>query len=779
MKVLVSWINEFLEEQLSPEQVAEAMEKAGIEVEDIIYPPQFNEGIVVAEITKVEAHPSADKLSVVNINSGSNTHQLVCGADNLYVGQKVAYVSPGSTLPGGTVIEKATIREVESEGMLASEKELELGTNHAGILDLDKSLSSGTPLNMVYGTEATVIDVSLAANRIDLLSIAGIAREVALYSHNQLKLLPRRGEDSRVDIQELVGKLFDNQIGEILERYMLVKVLLPKNPASPGWLRHRLQASGVKPVNLIVDITNYVMLEYGQPLHAFDAHKVKGEVVVRYAKDGEKLKTLDGTDRTLSNEDVVIADQQKVLALAGVMGGEACRVDENTKSILLEAAVFPAPLVRKSAQRHLLRTEASARFERSLPSELPLLGMVRALDLLEELGAGAADELQDEVNVKHVEIKVNFSQNRLQTLTGVEIDEETIKSLEKIGFSLTKTEDDKWEARVPFWRPDVVLAEDILEELVKIIGLENIPARLPDLIIKELKADKWIPFINQLRQGLRGLGMNEVITYPFVSPEQLKTLNLEPSEHLKLKNPRSTQQQYLQSSMLPSLLEAVANNFRTHEEFGFFEQGRNYLGARENEYEEEKALGVIFCGANAYRRVKNVVDNIAVLLNISLSLEQKNKKSFLHPGRQIGVIANGEQLGYIGQLHPGVLKQHKITEEVAFLQLNLEKLFLTKQEVKVIPVSKYQPSRRDITVIVENDTDWQDVKKAFTDTPETEITYLEEYFGKGIEEGQKALTLRLNFNPQTKTLTDKEIDERLQQILEILENNFKARLQEQ
>jgi len=913
MKVAAEWLNDYLPTKLSTRQLAEGLELAGIEVEQIISSKKLDSKIVIAGVKKVVQHPDADRLKLVEVSIGSKTLNIVCGALNVKAGMKAALALVGATLPDGTVIEKASIRGQTSNGMLCSAQELGLSDDHSGILELDADLPLGKALQDLWGA-SDIIEVKTHANRSDLQSVVGLAREIAAITDSELKMpsytvVSGQGQPITVKVEAL----------DKTPRYMALDLVIEADKATPGWLTTRLVASGVRPISLIVDVTNYVMLELGQPLHAFDAAKVKLPIVVRAAKNGEVLKTLDGVERKLSVQDLVIADANGAIALAGVMGGAGTQIIDTTRRIILESATFDGVSVRKTAVRHGLRTDASARFERRLPVQLAPLGLDRAAVLLAETAgakpsAAVSDNLQVWPWIQHIGARPS----RLSQLFGTKLDAKTIvKSLNQLGFvaekfdvvaearkhlgkpyvwgakfkthgtkafdcsyltdyiyslvglgightahqqfkngqpvhtgelkpgdllfrggpfqKLSKTEregvshsaiyigegkiihavdierndkaewvkrneqmvveeaaevmlkdpeylgarryaedlDDYVAVTASWWRPDVKAEEDVLEEVARIVGYDSLPAKLPPWQPTKLEPDGWWPRVWQAKATLKGLGLFEVMTYSFVSEKQLSDLGYEPPKHLKIKNPLSSEQAYMRSELLPSLVATVAKNAHYSRDFGLFELSKVFKANSQKAPEEPTHLAVI--SRQGYGGAKAALDVLAQELRLRPELKLR-KLPAMHPARSAQVWLGSRLLGVIGELHPDVLRADKIDGELGYLELDFGALVKLAGEPNYQPISRFPSVLRDLSRLVKDSVTWAEVRAVIEPAGQVQPTFLSDYYGAELVKGYKTIAVRLELSSPDKTLTDAEADKRLAEILKALERKLGAKL---
>ncbi len=765
MKVSHEWLQDYIGKKLSAADMASYLEQAGIEVEEIISSKKLDQNIVVGLVKKVVQHPNADRLKIADVELGGHKIvKVVCGGPNLAEGQTIALAQVGSVLPDGLEIKAAEIRGEKSNGMICSQQELGLGDDHAGIMVLDSGLRLGTPLYEVYGgTE--VIDLTTSANRSDLQSVIGLAREVAAMANVPLKLPQMREIRSEGRALKVVVE------SEKAARYLLQEFELDARHQTSRVARKHLEAQGTRSINIAVDITNYVLHEYGQPLHAFDADKVQLPITVRMAKKGEKLVTLDETERSLTTEDLVIADASGVIALAGVMGGQKTAVTTETKRILVESATFDGVTIRKTAVRHGLRTDASARYERGLPVELAAIGMQRAGDIIAAAVKGAPTSKRfDSLKKQPVPRTVNLRLARLDQILGMPVAPAVVRDrLQRLGFEVQGKE--TLLVRIPWWRTDVGIEEDLIEEVGRSIGYDDLPATLPAWNPSVVRFDRRQAKLWQLKAALRSLGMFEVVTYSFVSAEQLQNIGYQLDEHLKLQNPLSSEQAYLRSSLLPSLLSAAAANVRYSNDFGIFELSRVFDAPTDRSQLPDEPLHVASLRRTDFVGVREVLDVIAREWHLQLSVEPAEIVG-LHPYRGAQVSLHGNVIGVLGEIHPVILKQHKLGGTASFIELDLDVLLAAAGDAKYQPISKYPSITRDVAVVVSDTVSWADITRALH---EYDVAYLSEYRGNDIAKGCKSLALRLTFVSYDRTLTDKEAEAMLAKAVEILKTQFKAK----
>lgn len=772
MRAPIGWLNEYLSKQVDTKTAADALEAGGIEVEQILYANKLDEHIIVAEIKKLAQHPNADKLQLATVFDGKAEIELVCGASNLKVGSKVAFAQVGSVLADGTKMKLATIRGQVSPGMLATARELGVGDDHTGLCVLPGDARLGTPVNQLFQVD-DVIDVTTQANRFDLLSISGLAREISAQTSTDLKS-PLISEPEASDAELLVTI----EAKTAVRRMLMIGLKCKLSSTTPPEVAVRLEQIGSRAINPIVDATNYLMHETGQPLHAFDASKLKFPLSVRYAKAGETLVTLDNVDRKLTAADLVIADSMGPLDLAGIMGGKRAEVTASTTEIILVSGTFDGATVRKMAKRQVVRTEASARFERGLPSTLGEFGLNRALHYFKEhLGSSQTTQVSDTLDTPQELTKVVVEPTHISKILSIPVSAKDLaRELPKLGFEVTDA-NNAVEITIPWWRTDVQIAEDIAEEYIRLVGYDKVPARLPKWQPSAVEADSYWPALWQLKDTMKGLGYFEVITYSFVSKDQLEQFGYKPADHLKLKNPMSSEQAYLRQNLLPSLMTAMVRNQGYRAEVGIYEVSQVFIPTKPGQQPEEpKQLGVLYKGhGSAYAQAKATFDRLQSSFNTGLTLEPADQPEFM-PERSALIKSGGKTIGRIGELHPKLLAEFRTKSSLAYLEIDIEAVFAAAQPRHYQPISRFPSIYRDLAVVLARDVMWQDVSRVILAADLATPTFLNDYYDKNLGTGKKSLAMRLEMTSQTATLTDKEANKRLEKIVGLLNHHFNATL---
>lgn len=760
MKTSAAWIKTYLQnDKLEHEEIIDALGRAGMEIDDERFFGELDENIVVAKIEAVSAHPNADRLHVTQVNDGTRVYEVVCGAPNVRVGLYAPFAREGAKLPGGEVIGPTKLRGVVSNGMLCSPSELQVADDHNGLLELASNLDLGTPLRQIYPADI-VADLKTPANRFDVQSIYGLSREVAAFTGVTLDDLKLAHLDNIWPARQMIA-----EVSVAAPHYMLAKIEVARQFDLPTYIGQRLRSGGMRCVSSLVDITNYVMLETGQPLHAFDADKVRLPIQVRNAVKGETLVTLDGQSRKLDPEDLVIADERGPIALAGVMGGADTEVSETTQTILLEAAAFEAAMVRKSAKRHGLRSEASGRMERGVPTELPPVGLARAVQLLAEHGKAKLEHVEEVLEKGKESHKIELTGVHLEKIAGYNLDlAEGKKALGRLGISAVKAKDRLIVQEVPWWRPDLTIAEDLIEEIIRITGYDQVPIRLPEWRPRSIQFDKVRAKKRQVREALYGLGCFEVMTYSFLSERQLKLFGLDPKMHMRLQNPRSVDQAYLRTTLLPSHVAVLAANRMFAKNIQFYEISRVYYPTAPGELPDEPemlAITVLSQG-DALAHARGIVEVIARLLGFKVQYRPEQAVGFTS-GRSAAILLGNERLGSIGLIDNTITTESKLKGYVAFIEIDFNIAVKNSTITQYNPTSKFPKIERDITFSVPTETMWADIEEAVRDEA---VEFVSEY--RPEDTNSRNITIRLTVSDKQKTPTEQDAESAEKRIMKKL-----------
>jgi phenylalanyl-tRNA synthetase beta chain len=792
MKISYEWLGDFVDlTDVSPKDAADVLTRLGIEVESLTLVDLSQ--IVIGKVLEQKKHPkSRNDLWVHQVDLGGGlVQQIIAGAPNAVPGSLVPVAMPGTTVPNGKLVKDMNIAGYNASGMLCSADELLLGDDHAGILILDAG-TPGEPLTTVIPSLA-IMEVEVTSNRPDCMGHLGVARELAAGLERPLKgdFMPSFTGTANPHGRELVKVTIEDP--ELCSRYIGGVIKGVKVGPSPEWLRRRLRACGVRPINNIVDITNYVLLEYGQPLHAFDLARLEGpEIQVRRARGGEKLLCLDGIVRDLNEAMLVIADAKRPVAIAGVIGGEETAVSTVTTDILLEAATFSGPSIRQTARAIGLRTEASARFERGLPPELALAGARRAAALIAELAGGSVHREWPDVYPRPQEpVRVRLKPWIVDEVLGVHVPlEESEAILISLGFHVKVLGDGEWDVLPPVFRLDVTIPEDLVEEVGRVFGYDRIPPTLPGR-----HHDRWIPLapsvdrrLDAAREVMAGAGFTETWNPALVSGRKLEALRVA-AYAMRVSNALSDDMDTLRTSLLPSLVDAVAlNRDRGRDEVRVYEAASAFLarvGEKNSQPEEPLRLAAVASAGNtadssraAFYALKSVLDGCLEALSAPACTYQRGAAELFHPGRCAAVTLEGRQLGYLGELHPTVATGLKVEGRLVAFEIDLEPVLESSRTPRAQPLPRFPAVERDLAVVVEEHVAAGSllavIKEAAGDLLENARAF-DEYHGTQVLEGHKSIAFTLTFRSPERTLTDAEVDKVMTEIKSALEKRHQAR----
>ncbi len=889
MKISVDSLNRYLKRKLPTDRVVELLLQTEVEIEEVMPANTWDENIVVVRVEEVEPHPDADRLRIARVTTGQEVIEVVCGGPNLAVGQTVVLAKAGTTMPDGLRIKIGKIRGVVSSGMLCTAAELGISDDQSGLLVLPDETPLGTTLCDIW-QKGDYLDIKTPANRWDYLSLIGLAREVAARDEGNELVLPDTSKNAYENTEVVNVK----EVGEC-KRFVSVKMRVDNSVKSPQWLVDNLEGNGLRSISPVVDITNFVMLETGHPSHAFDAKKIHGQVSVRYASPTETITTLDGTSHKLTTEDLVIGDDNGPLDIAGVMGGAHSEVSDNTTEILLTVANFDRTTVRKAALRHGTRSEASARYERSLPLPLTLLAADRLTQLLREIcGAevlgSPTDQLYGWPWVQHVGLRLR----KAEKLLGIKLDEkQVVGGLKRLGFeiehfSLSKeaqkhlgkpylwganfrqngenafdcsylidriyskigkmvghTAQQQYDAGTPveigdlrpgdvvfysghwekldpnerggvghnglyiggnqvleavqykynnktknyeaidesgvrisplsdftnnptylgarryvdsfnhifaivapWWRMDIRSEEDIVEEIVKIVGYDAIPAELPTLPATNTRPHQLIPRLHELRKTMVATGLQEIVTYSFISEQMIERLGFAAKGHLEIANPLSREQQYLRTTMLPSHIEMVRTNQRYKKQFGAFEVARVYAPTTDGELPQEVwKLAITMVGPDSTLRLKAVLDRLSQYTRVDLDITPAEDPNYA-AGRFASIAMADELLGSYGQLSKRVLNSFGVQVEASFAEISIASVLSQTQQALVTDLPEYQIIKRDISIVCQDQVIWSDIRRKVLDSAQvSSVEYVGYYQDEALQSsGKKNITLRVGFD---------------------------------
>lgn len=803
MIVSLSWLKNYVPIRMDTALLADALTMAGLEVESVWDRYSYLNSIVVGRITRVSAHPNADKLTVCSVDIGDLVLDVVCGAPNAVNGLVVPLALPGAVFPNGSTIEKSSIRGVESGGMLCSEKELALGPEKDGLMELPQDFKPGTALSTALSLCDHVMEIGLTPNRSDCLSMLGVAREIAAVEKSALKYPPFSLNDPVDDeISRSTSVTIENP--EHCPRYCTRLIENVTIGPSPFWLQDRLLSIGLRPINAIVDITNFVMLETGQPLHAFDFDRLaQNRIVVRTARDDEMFTTLDGKNRKLSSDMLMICDGEKPVAIGGVMGGENSEIQEDTTRVLIESAYFDPVSIRKTSKMLGLSTDASYRFERGVDPDGTVNALNRAAALMMEITGGRlVPGVIDEYPVKYQEKSIVLEPSLVNETLGISLKTAQIqKLLESIEFCAQRTSTQQLKVTVPSFRVDVERPEDLTEEIARLYGYDRIPTTYPLIPAQRREASVLWDFRGRIKDLMRGLGFNEVINYSFVDEKSCDMLKLKAGDDrrklLSIINPLTEDMAVMRTSLVPGLLRTMHLNLSQQaKNLKIFEIGNTFISRGQDELPEEREfLAALWTGSRQehcihvkdtgcdFYDIKGSVEALFRSLEIqgAIFTEMPAKECpFTKTGHTAKITIQGKYAGLLGQIHPQVLAAFDLKQETFIFELDQSLLSsLTPQNKEFFPVPKFPATARDITIIVDKQIESRQVVEMAKDVDNTlvESVFLYDlYEGAPIPKGYKSLTLRIVYRSPEKTLEDADVTPVTQKIAAYLMNKLNATL---
>jgi phenylalanyl-tRNA synthetase beta chain len=791
MKFPESWLRAHVDVPVTTAALEHRLTMIGLEVEGVDYLGQGLDGVLVAEILRCERHPEADRLQICEVAIGNaQTLQIVCGAPNARVGLKAPLATVGTSLPGGMQIKPAKLRGVESQGMLCSAKELGLDADASGLLELPSDAQVGQSIAAHLGLPEAIIELGLTPNRGDCFSVRGIAFDVAAAFGTQVKPLAIVGCAGSATIftpkvRLEAGRDCPRYCGRVIEG-------LNAQAATPDWMRQRLQRSGLRPISLLVDVTNYVMLELGQPMHAFDRDRVQGDIVVRRARDHETLSLLDGREVSVGTQYLLIADDAGPLALAGVMGGFHSRITDMTQAVFLESAHFAPDAIIGRARNLGMHTDASHRFERGVDPELPRTAIDYATQLIVDIAGGRAGEIVEAVLPEHVPTRtaVSLRRARLARLLGIEIaDSEVLRVLRSLDMQVEETETG-WRVTPPSRRFDIAIEEDLIEEVARIHGYDRIPQLAPSgrlVLVPETESrvsDK------ALREQLAARGYCEAINFAFIDAGLLETWGLQ-GDAIALSNPLSAELGVMRTGLLPGLAATLKRNLARQEgRPRLFELGRVFHRGPDAPVETLRVAAVATGNAEAeqwseskrpldFYDLKGDVESLLALTADAHSVRfEATRDSWLHPGRSADIWRGSECIGHLGFLHPRLLRALDLDQEVAVFDADVEAL-VRRSVPKAFPVSRFPAVRRDISVLVGSQHPWSALASAVQRCLGSRLVTVfvfDQYQGPGVEAGFRSLAMGLILQDVSRTLTDHDADHAVAEVLATLAREFGAKL---
>jgi phenylalanyl-tRNA synthetase beta chain len=768
MKFSFSWLKEHLKTNKSAAEIAEALVELGLEVEELFNPADKFNDFVVGYVESCEKHPDADRLSVCKINDGSlDPVQVICGAPNIRAGLKIAFAKPGAVIPiTNEILKKGKIRGLESLGMVCSSKELCMGDDQTGIMELDTDLPAGTSLAQFFNLDDPIFDLSITPNRADCFSVRGIARDLAAKGMGQLIII----DDSEdiLPVENNITLAIEDE--QACPYFSLLEIKNVENKSSPAWLKKRIEDAGQNSISALVDITNFVMYDLGQPLHAFDADRLAQPFLVGLAQHGEELKALNETVYSL-NEDIVVKDKNHVIALAGIKGGFDSGINEDTKNIYLEAAYFSAEYIAKTGQKFNLFSDARARFERGIDPSMTKIALKKAARLIKEICGGVYTNYNEQGTLPKNSRSITVSFNQFEQKTGQKFQKENIQHiLEKLGFECV-IEDDIFHIKTPPYRHDMVIAENIIEDVLRLQGYGEIPeSPLPILRVPTLKSR-----IQKFKAVLNNRGLDEVYTFSMVSQETAHLFKDE-NDVVTLSKPLNVELSTLRTSIIPSLLDVVLQNKnKSIDHMGIFEYAPVFFQSLNQNQQNMCLSGVRFHQnhddnwlqkarlVDVYDVKKDVI-NVLDVFNISqnsVQIDQENMPSYYHPKRSAKLKQGKKVIAYFGEIHPKILKHFGIKQTCVAFEIFIDDLMPVKdKKLKNFEISIYQPVLRDFAFISDKTLSCEKLLRTIQNIDKKlirRIDVFDVYEGEKIGLDKKSTALTLHIQADDRTLTDEEL----------------------
>lgn len=809
MQVSIKWLKDYIDFTETPQQLADKLTMAGIPVENVVDPGEGLEKVVTGRIEKLEPHQNSDHLQICTMNVGlAENIIIVTGAQNVAEGQVVPVAMVGAHLPNGMKISKGKLRGVASNGMLCSAQELKLDLEKlpeeqkTGIFILPSDTPVGIPAKDVLGLNDVVLEFELTANRADCFSVFGLVREIAAITGNKPHFPEIKvNEDDNTKLNDIFSvEIADPDLCSRFSTRMLKNV---KIGPSPEWMQQRLEGAGIRSINNVVDVTNFVMIELGHPMHAYDYDKITGKkLIARRAIEGEELHTLDDTSRKAKGEMLVIADSEKAAGLAGIMGGFETEITDTTTTVVLESADFYGPCIRRTARACGLSSEASGRFERGVDSETTIKALDRAAQLLQEMGACTVCEGIVDVypNPKQANY-VTFTPEQINNHLGTNIAKDVMLNIiTSVGFDVTKDENDEITVKVPSWRNDVTCMADISEEIARLHGFDKIKSTLPNGVSMQGTQSAKQTFIDKVKASLSSQGLYETISFALTNEETFNKLNIPQDSPLRkavpIMNPLSDEYPLVRTTLLSSIFDNLARNLaRKNDDVALFEVGSVFfpkaLPVTELPDEVVKIAGAITGRRNAqgwnqandmvdFYDAKGIIEELLANLRVTRYTVEAGTHYAMHPGKTALFKKGRDVIATVGEVHPAVLSAYGITKPVYIFELDATTVMkYMAKDLKYKALPKYPATSRDLAMLVDVDVNAADIEKAMTKAAGqnlTQITLFDVYTGKQVEEGKKSLAFSLTFQSNDKTLTDAEIDLAIEKIVAKLQKDFNANL---
>ena len=788
MKFSEQWLREWVNPSISSDELVAQITLAGLEVDGVESAAGEFSGVIVGQIVSAEQHPNADKLRVCQVSDGATETQVVCGAPNARVGIKVAFATVGAILPGNFKIKQAKLRQEDSFGMLCSAAELEINDENDGIMELAVDAPLGADIREYLNLNDKIIDVDLTPNRGDCLSIAGLAREVGVL--NSLDITVPEHTELAPQIEDIfpvrvnAAEHCPRFLGRVLNNIDITQT-------SPLWLQEKLRRCDLRSIDPVVDVTNYILLEMGQPMHAYDLDKVNGSIIVRMAGQGEHLTLLDGQKVELTNETLVIADSEGVLGMAGIMGGADTGVSAATHNIFLEAAFFNPISIAGKARSYGLHTDASHRFERGVDYDQQRQAMDRATMLLQSIVGGEAGPIVEQVSAEHLPSlnEVTLRKARLESLLAYKIDDQKVLDiLTRLGLSLVSSNDESWTFTAPSWRFDIAIEADLVEEVARVYGYNNLPSTNPVASMEMSSKPEVERPLSILRRHMVSRGYQEAITYSMVEPGLLaKFDNI--NKPVALVNPISADMAVMRTSLWPGLVQALQHNQnRQQSRVRLFETGQRFIPSDQGLQQQDVFAGLIYGARHPeswhgkdqpvdYFDAKGDLESLLQMGGQSFSFEAAEHLA-LHPGQSAAIKLDGATVGYLGAMHPGLVKDLDLHGPVFMFEVDLASI-----SIGLLPayqtLSKFPEMRRDLAIVLDQQISVAKVTDYIQFSAGEwlkSVRLFDVYQGPGIEAGQKSLALGLTWQHPERTLTDDEVNQWVEEVVKDLSQNAGASL---
>lgn len=795
MKFSESWLREWINPEISSEMLADQLTMAGLEVDDVEEVAGNFSGVVVGKVVECKQHPNADKLRVTKVDIGKpELLDIVCGAPNCRQGLTVVCATIGAILPGDFKIKAAKLRGEPSEGMLCSYSELGISEDHNGIIELPDNAPLGQDIREYLNLNDVSIDISVTPNRADCFGIIGVARDISAVNNIPMKSLQVESVPATISdtlsIQIDEPKAAPRYLGRIIKNINV-------NALTPLWMKEKLRRGGIRSIDAVVDITNFVLLELGHPMHAFDLAEIEKGIIVRYARKNEKVVLLNGNETELNDQTLVIADHNKILALAGIMGGEKSGVTQSTKDIFLESAFFAPLAITGKAREYGLHTEASHRYERGVDPALQNIAMERATQLIIDICGGEVGPITEKISPTELPKPANLQlrRNKIDSIIGYAIDTQKITDiLERLGCKVNY-KDEIWSVEAPSWRFDLQIEEDLVEEIARIYGYNNIPnANLKIESIMKPKPEGQVS-LRRIKDLLVDKGYQEAVTYSFVDPKVQQILHPDFNQ-IQLPNPISSEMSAMRLSLWTGLLDAVLyNQNRQQSRIRLFETGLRFIPDENCEFgvRQEQMLSGVITG-NLYEEhwtlpkksvdfydLKGDIESILAILGCAEKVRyEKSQLSALHPGQSAAIYINDDIIGYFGVLHPEIEKKLSLNSKTLVFEINLAKI--SNKEVPLAQdISKYPSNKRDIAIVVSNKIPAAEIisecKRAGGEHL-IKVNLFDVYQGDNIKEDEKSLAISLILQDKSRTLEEEDITNIVSRCVTALQIRFKALLRE-